>query len=187
MFHQRFSTNTLPQWRLAQPFRFLAHNGEINTIAGNRNWALARGAAASARQLLPTSRDLAAAGHRMHGSDSQSLDNMLEVLLVGGMDAAAGHAHADSAGLADASTTSTRTCARSTSTTRLHMEPWDGPAGIVLTDGRYAACTLDRNGLRPARYVITDDRHITIASETGVWDYDARGRGAQGPPRARAR
>jgi glutamate synthase (NADPH/NADH) large chain len=168
VFHQRFSTNTLPQWRLAHPYRYLAHNGEINTVAGNRNWALARGPLLSSA-LLP---DLAAALPlvSLSGSDSQSLDNMLEVLLMGGLDPL--HAmrllippawH----GL-DSLDPELRAFYEYYS---VHMEPWDGPAGVVLTDGRYALCTLDRNGLRPARYCITSNRLLTIASETGVWDW----------------
>ncbi len=168
VFHQRFSTNTLPQWRLAHPYRYLAHNGEINTVQGNRNWALARGPLLST-PLLP---ELAAALPlvSLTGSDSQSLDNMLEVLLLGGLDAL--HAmrllmppawH----GL-DALDPDLRAFYEYYS---VHMEPWDGPAGVVLTDGRYALCTLDRNGLRPARYCITSNRCLTIASEAGVWDY----------------
>ena len=168
VFHQRFSTNTLPQWRLAQPFRYLAHNGEINTIRGNRNWARAR-AHTLASPLLP---DLTEFDPliSMSGSDSCSLDNMLEILVAGGIDiframrllippAWQNMPHID---------TDLRAFYEYHS---MHMEPWDGPAGIVLTDGRHAACCLDRNGLRPARYVITKDRHITLASEIGVYDY----------------
>jgi len=181
VFHQRFSTNTLPQWRLAHPYRYLAHNGEINTIQGNRNWAQARGPLLRSphlpelQQLLPLV--------SLTGSDSQSLDNMLEVLLMGGLDPL--HAmrllippawH----GL-DTLDPDLRAFYEYYS---VHMEPWDGPAGVVLTDGRYAVCTLDRNGLRPARYCITRDRCLTIASETGVWDYqpeDVVKKGKLGP------
>jgi len=168
VFHQRFSTNTLPQWRLAHPYRYLAHNGEINTVQGNRNWALARGPLFRS-PLLPELADVQPLVS-LTGSDSQSLDNMLEVLLMGGLDAL--HAmrllvppawH----GL-DSIDADLRAFYEYYS---VHMEPWDGPAGIVLTDGRYAACTLDRNGLRPARFVLTRNRILTIASETGVWDY----------------
>ena len=181
VFHQRFSTNTLPQWRLAHPYRYLAHNGEINTVQGNRNWALARGPLFRS-PLLPELQE-AMPLVSMTGSDSQSLDNMLEVLLMGGLDAL--HAmrllvppawH----GL-DSIDSDLRAFYEYYS---VHMEPWDGPAGIVLTDGRYAACTLDRNGLRPARFVITRNRVLTIASETGVWDYapeDVVRKGKLGP------
>ena len=168
VFHQRFSTNTLPQWRLAQPFRYLAHNGEINTIQGNRNWANAR-APKLRSDVLPELPELTPLVSQT-GSDSMSLDNMLEVLISGGMNiframrmlippAWQNTWELDSELRAFLEYNS------------MHMEPWDGPAGIVLSDGRYASCALDRNGLRPARYVITKDRHITLASEVGVHDY----------------
>jgi glutamate synthase (NADPH/NADH) large chain len=181
VFHQRFSTNTLPQWRLAHPYRYLAHNGEINTIQGNRNWATARGPLLRS-PLLPDLQEVLPLVS-LTGSDSQSLDNMLEVLLMGGLDPL--HAmrllippawH----GL-DALDPDLRAFYEYYS---VHMEPWDGPAGVVLTDGRYALCTLDRNGLRPARYCITRNRCLTIASETGVWDYapeDVVRKGKLGP------
>jgi glutamate synthase (NADPH) large chain len=181
VFHQRFSTNTLPQWRLAHPYRYLAHNGEINTIQGNRNWATARGPLLSS-PVLPQLQEVLPLVS-LTGSDSQSLDNMLEVLLIGGLDALqamrllippAWH------GL-DTIDPELRAFYEYYS---VHMEPWDGPAGVVLTDGRYALCTLDRNGLRPARFVLTANRHLTIASETGVWDYapaDVVRKGKLGP------
>ncbi|HXY97557.1 MAG TPA: glutamate synthase large subunit [Steroidobacteraceae bacterium] len=181
VFHQRFSTNTLPQWRLAHPYRYLAHNGEINTIQGNRNWAQARGPLLRSPLLPEVQQVLPLVS--LTGSDSQSLDNMLEVLLMGGLDPL--HAmrllippawH----GL-DTIDPDLRAFYEYYS---VHMEPWDGPAGVVLTDGRYAVCTLDRNGLRPARYCITRDRCLTIASETGVWDYapeDVVRKGKLGP------
>jgi glutamate synthase (NADPH) large chain len=181
VFHQRFSTNTMPQWRLAHPYRYLAHNGEINTIQGNRNWAVARGPIFRS-PVLPDLSDIQPLVS-LNGSDSQSLDNMLEVLIMGGLDVL--HAmrllvppawH----GL-DSIDPDLRAFYEFHSP---HMEPWDGPAGIVFTDGRYAACTLDRNGLRPARFVITKNRVLTIASETGVWDYkpeDVVRKGKLGP------
>ncbi|MDF7675567.1 glutamate synthase large subunit [Neisseriaceae bacterium ESL0693] len=168
LFHQRFSTNTLPRWQLAQPFRYLAHNGEINTISANRAWARAR----AYKYHTPLIPDLQTAAPFVNetGSDSSSLDNMLELFVTGGMDLframrllvppAWQHnpdMDADLRAFYDFNS--------------MHMEPWDGPAGIVFSDGRYAACTLDRNGLRPARYVVTQDRLITIASEVGIWDY----------------
>jgi glutamate synthase (NADPH/NADH) large chain len=170
VFHQRFSTNTWPQWKLAQPFRYLAHNGEINTIQGNRNWANAR-AYKFKSQLLPDVEAIKPLVN-MSGSDSSSMDNMLDFLLTGGMDvframrllvppAWQNADHMDSALSAFYEYNS------------MHMEPWDGPAGIVLTEGRYACCVMDRNGLRPARWVMTKDRHITLGSEIGVWDYPA--------------
>lgn len=168
LFHQRFSTNTTPKWPLAQPFRYLAHNGEINTITGNRQWARAR----SYKFHTPLIPDLQSVAPFVNesGSDSSSLDNMLELFLNGGMDIVRAmrllvppawqnnpQMDEDLRAFFDFNS--------------MHMEPWDGPAGIVLSDGRYAACTLDRNGLRPARYVITTDKLITCASEIGIWDY----------------
>jgi len=171
VFHQRFSTNTLPEWRLAQPFRFLAHNGEINTIQGNRNWAQARAANFRSDKLDDISELDPVVS--LTGSDSSSLDNMLEVLRAGGMDVLQA--------MRILIPPAWQTVDDIDPEVRAfyefydcHMEPWDGPAGIVLTDGRYAACCLDRNGLRPARYVIHRDRHITIASEVGVYDYDEK-------------
>ena len=171
IFHQRFSTNTLPEWRLAQPFRFLAHNGEINTIQGNRNWAQTRAKNFRSDKLDDIS-DLDPI-ISLTGSDSSSLDNMLEVLRAGGMDVLQG--------MRILLPPAWQTVDDIDPEVRAfyeffdcQIEPWDGPAGIVLTDGRYAACCLDRNGLRPARYVITEDRHITIASEIGVYDYDEK-------------
>jgi glutamate synthase (NADPH/NADH) large chain len=171
VFHQRFSTNTLPQWRLAHPYRYLAHNGEINTVQGNRSWAVARGPLFRS-PVLPDISDILPVVS-LSGSDSQSLDNMLEFLLAGGLDPM--HAMRvlippawQSVDMIDPDLKAFYEYYAT------HMEPWDGPAGIVLTDGRYACCTLDRNGLRPARWVITKNRHITIASEAGVWDYQAQ-------------
>jgi glutamate synthase (NADPH/NADH) large chain len=181
VFHQRFSTNTLPQWRLAHPYRYLAHNGEINTVQGNRSWAVARGPLFRS-PVLPDLSDILPVVS-LTGSDSQSLDNMLELLLVGGLDPM--HAMRmlvppawQSVDMIDPDLKAFYEYYAT------HMEPWDGPAGIVLTDGRYACCTLDRNGLRPARWVITKNRHITIASEAGVWDYkpeDVVKKGKLGP------
>lgn len=168
LFHQRFSTNTLPRWQLAQPFRYLAHNGEINTISGNRAWARAR----AYKYHTPLIPDLQTAAPFVNetGSDSSSLDNMLELFVNGGMDIFRAMrllippAWQHNPDMDD----DLRAFYDFNS---MHMEPWDGPAGIVLSDGRYAACNLDRNGLRPARYVITADRLMTIASEVGIWDY----------------
>ncbi len=167
-YHQRFSTNTLPQWRLAQPFRFLAHNGELNTVRGNRNWALAR-ANKFQTELMPELQSLKPIVSQT-GSDSNSLDNMLEILMMGDMDAFRAlrlmippawqnvpHMDADLRAFFEFNS--------------MHMEAWDGPAGIVINTGKHAICAVDRNGLRPTRYVITKDRHITFASEIGVYDY----------------
>jgi glutamate synthase (NADPH/NADH) large chain len=181
VFHQRFSTNTLPQWRLAHPYRYLAHNGEINTVQGNRSWAVARGPLLRS-PLLPDLTDIFPLVS-LSGSDSQSLDNMLELLLVGGLDPM----HAMRVLVPPAWQSVDMIDPDLKAFYEYHstqMEPWDGPAGIVLTDGRYACCTLDRNGLRPARWVITKNRHITVASEAGVWDYapeDVVKKGKLGP------
>jgi len=169
VFHQRFSTNTLPEWRLAQPFRFLAHNGEINTIQGNRNWAQARVNNFRSDQL-PDLSDLDPI-ISLTGSDSLSLDNMLEVMRAAGMDVLQAMRILIPPAW-QAMDTMDPDVRAFYEFFDCQIEPWDGPAGIVLTDGRYAACCLDRNGLRPARYVITNDRHLTIASEIGVYDYD---------------
>jgi len=171
IFHQRFSTNTLPQWRLAHPYRYLAHNGEINAIQGNRSWALARGPLFRS-PLLPDLSDIQPLVS-MHGSDSQTLDNMLEVLLMGGLDIL----HAMRLLIPPAWHTTDSIDADLRAFYEFyapHMEPWDGPAGIVTTDGRWVVATLDRNGLRPARWVLTKDRHLTVASEVGVWGYEPR-------------
>ncbi len=166
-FHLRYSTNTLPHWALAQPFRLLAHNGEINTIVGNRNWAQICGAKLRG-ELLPELDELGSLVNQ-DGSDSSALDNMLELLCTGGVDlfralrlllppAWQQQMHPDMSPAQRAFYEYHAT----------HMEPWDGPTSIVLTEGRYAVCLLDRNGLRPVRYEITRDDVITIASETGV-------------------
>ena len=169
VFHERFSTNTMPKWRLCHPFRFLAHNGEINTVSGNRYWAQARAPKFQCAALPDIHEITPLVG--MKGSDSESLDNMFEVLLAGGMDMFAAlralippawqnveDLDADLRAFYEYNS--------------LQMEPWDGPAGVVLTDGRYAICATDRNGLRPTRYVITRDRTIVLASEIGVSDFD---------------
>lgn len=181
VFHQRFSTNTMPRWPLAQPFRMLAHNGEINTIMGNRNWSVAR-TKKFQTDLLPNVEEIVPLVNRT-GSDSSSLDNMFELLQIGGMElhravrmlvppAWQNVEHMDDELKAFYEYNS------------MHIEPWDGPAGLVLTDGRHAVCTLDRNGLRPSRWVITKDDCITVASEVGVYDYkpeDVVAKGRLGP------
>jgi len=181
VFHQRFSTNTLPEWRLAQPFRFLAHNGEINTIQGNRNWAKAR-TNNFRSDKLPDLTDLDPI-ISLTGSDSLSLDNMLEVMRAAGMDVLQAMRILIPPAW-QAMDTLDADVRAFYEFFDCQLEPWDGPAGIVLTDGRYAACCLDRNGLRPARYVITNDRHLTVASEIGVYDYkpaDVLKKGRLGP------
>ena len=168
VFHQRFSTNTMPKWPLAQPFRMLAHNGEINTIVGNRNWSVAR-TSKYKTNLLPDLTEAAPLVNRT-GSDSSSLDNMLEMLVTGGMDL-----HLAIRALVPPAWQNVEDIDPDLRALydylSMHQEPWDGPAGLVITDGRFAVCTLDRNGLRPSRWVMTDDDVITVASEVGVYDY----------------
>ncbi len=171
LFHQRFSTNTLPEWRLAQPFRFIAHNGEINSIQANRINALIKSESLKSpvfsqeelQRLLPIV--------RFDESDSSSLDRMMEFLIMNGMDFFKAiralipmpwqnAPYLDSELKAFYEYFSTR------------FEAWDGPAAVSVSDGRYIAVVLDRNGLRPAKYVITKDDKILIASEYGVIDID---------------
>jgi glutamate synthase (NADPH/NADH) large chain len=180
-FHQRFSTNTLPKWPLAQPFRMLAHNGEINTIQGNRNWARAR-INKFRSKVIPNIEEIAPIVN-FTGSDSSSMDNMLELLVTSGMDLyqairlimpPSWQNREDM----DADLRSFYTYAS------MHMEAWDGPAGVVLTDGRYAVCVLDKNGLRPSRWVLTRNGYLTAASEIGVNAYnpeDVIAKGRVGP------
>ena len=181
VFHQRFSTNTLPRWPLAQPFRMLAHNGEINTIEGNRSWSRAR-TSKLASPLLPDLQSVVPLVNTA-GSDSSSLDNMLELLTTGGVELPRAlrmlipPAWQNIEGMDP----DLKAFYQYQS---MHMEPWDGPAGIVLTDGRYACCLLDRNGLRPARWVTTTDGFITLASEIGTHGYstaDVIAKGRVGP------
>lgn len=181
VFHQRFSTNTEPRWPLAQPFRFLAHNGEINTIEANRGWANSR-KENFVNELLPDITELDEIVNT-RGSDSSSMDNMLEVLMTGGMD------------IYNAIRMMVPPAWQNVETmdgdlrafyeyNSMHMEPWDGPAGMVMTDGRNAVCMLDRNGLRPSRWVITRNGYITLASEIGTYSYkpeDVVAKGRVGP------
>ncbi|MBV9291840.1 MAG: glutamate synthase subunit alpha, partial [Frankiales bacterium] len=168
--HSRFSTNTFPSWPLAHPYRYIAHNGEINTVKGNRNWMRAREALLASdvipgdlRRLFPIATPDA--------SDSASFDEVLELLHLGGRslphavlmmipEAWENHAEMDEA---------------RRSFYRFHaclMEPWDGPACVTFTDGTVVGAVLDRNGLRPSRYWVTDDGLVVLASEVGVLDLD---------------
>ena len=181
IFHQRFSTNTLPRWKLAQPFRLLAHNGEINTIQGNRHWTRAR-RRLLASPLLPALAELDPPVS-MHGSDSSSLDNMLELLVAGGMPLpqAVRILLPPAWQTADNLDADLRAFYEYYS---FHQESWDGPAGLVMCDGRFAVCALDRNGLRPARWTLSKDDRLIVASETGVVDIDpseVKTRGRLGP------
>ncbi len=171
LFHQRFSTNTLPQWKLAQPFRMLAHNGEINSISANRFNINARTRSLKSEvfsneellKLFPITKD--------DVSDSASLDHMFEFMIANGYDffktirslipmpwQNAPHIDSELRSFYEYSS--------------IHFDPWDGPAAVSFTDGRYIACVLDRNGLRPAKYIITKDGRMLIASEYGVLDID---------------
>ncbi|MGE0179230.1 MAG: glutamate synthase large subunit [Sphingomonas sp.] len=165
MVHQRFSTNTFPSWRLAHPYRFIAHNGEINTLRGNVNWM-------NARRRTLESPLLGADLDKMwpiipHGqSDTACLDNALELLIAGGYSLP----HAMMLLIPEA-WSDTRMEPGRRAFYEYHaalMEPWDGPAAIAFTDGRQIGATLDRNGLRPARFVVTDDDLVVMASESGV-------------------
>jgi len=167
LVHQRFSTNTFPSWRLAHPYRFLCHNGEINTVRGNVNWMHARRQAMTSDLLGP---DLAKMVPLIlpGQSDTACIDNALELLVVGG-----GYslAHAMMMLIPEAWAGDLLMEPQRRAFYEYHaalMEPWDGPAAIAFTDGRQIGATLDRNGLRPARYVITDDDHVIMASEAGV-------------------
>jgi glutamate synthase (NADPH) large chain len=166
LVHQRFSTNTFPSWRLAHPYRFICHNGEINTVRGNVNWMAARRQAMSSDLLGP---DLAKMVPLIGPgqSDTACIDNALELLVIGG-----GYslAHAMMMLIPEAWSDPLMDAERR-AFYEYHaalMEPWDGPAAIAFTDGRQIGATLDRNGLRPARYIVTDDDHVIMASEAGV-------------------
>jgi glutamate synthase (NADPH/NADH) large chain len=181
VFHQRFSTNTAPRWPLAQPFRLLAHNGEINTIEANRSWANSR-KENFVNDRLPEIGELDEIVNTT-GSDSSSMDNMLEVLLTGGMEL-----HRAVRLMVPPAWQNVEIMDGDLRAfyeyNSMHMEPWDGPAGVVMTDGRQAVCMLDRNGLRPARWVITKNGYITLASEIGTYGYrpeDVVAKGRVGP------
>jgi glutamate synthase (NADPH) large chain len=166
LVHQRFSTNTFPTWDLAHPFRYIAHNGEINTLRGNRNWMSAREKTLQSdlfgddiKKLLPLI--------NKSGSDSAALDNAVELLTLGGRSLP----HAMMMLMPEAWTGDPLMDDERRAFYEYHaclMEPWDGPAAVCFTDGRVIGALLDRNGLRPARYLITDDDLVVLASETGV-------------------
>jgi glutamate synthase (NADPH) large chain len=169
LVHSRYSTNTFPSWPLAQPFRMLAHNGEINTVQGNRNWMRARQsqleseALGDLRPLFPIVTEGA--------SDSASFDEVLELLNLAGRSLP----HAVMMMVPEAWENATEIDPARQAFYEYHsalMEPWDGPAALVFTDGSLVGGTLDRNGLRPARYLVTDDGLIVLGSETGVLDID---------------
>ncbi len=168
--HSRFSTNTFPSWPLAHPFRFIAHNGEINTVMGNRNWMRAREALLHS-DLIPGDLErlypICTPGH----SDSASFDEVLEVLHMGGRSLP----HSVLMMIPEAWENHTEMDAARRAFYEFHsalMEPWDGPACVVFTDGSQIGAVLDRNGLRPSRYWVTDDGLVVLASEVGVLDLD---------------
>ncbi len=171
LFHQRFSTNTLPEWRLAQPFRFIAHNGEINSIEANRINSLIKSESIKSKLFTKDELERLLPIVRFDESDSSSLDRMIEFLIMNGMDFFKtiralipmpwqNAPSLDSELKAFYEYFSTR------------FEAWDGPAAVSVTDGRYIGVVLDRNGLRPAKYIITKDNKILIASEYGVLDIE---------------
>lgn len=168
LVHQRFSTNTFPSWRLAQPFRYLCHNGEINTLRGNVNWMQARRHTMKSEVLgedLDKLWPLIGDG----SSDSAIFDNALELLVAGGYSLV----HAMMLMIPEAWSDNPLMDECRRAFYEYHaalMEPWDGPAAVAFTDGRWIGATLDRNGLRPARYVVTDDGLVVMASEVGVLD-----------------
>jgi glutamate synthase domain-containing protein 1 len=166
LVHQRFSTNTFPSWQLAHPYRYIAHNGEINTLKGNVNWMYARQSILASplfgddiQKLFP----IVTPG----GSDSASFDNVLELLYLAGRDIP----HAMAMLIPEAWASNEHMLPEKKAFYEYHaslMEPWDGPAAIAFTDGRVIGATLDRNGRRPARYLVTHDDLVVMASETGV-------------------
>ncbi|BAL94169.1 glutamate synthase-related protein [Rubrivivax gelatinosus] len=166
LVHQRFSTNTFPEWPLAHPYRMVAHNGEINTVKGNFNWMRAREGVMKSpvlgddlKKLYPISFE--------HQSDTATFDNTLELLTMSGYPLA----HAAMMMIPEAWENHELMDARRRAFYEYHaamLEPWDGPAAMVFTDGRQIGATLDRNGLRPARYIVTDDDLVVMASESGV-------------------
>ncbi len=166
LIHQRFSTNTFPSWKLAHPYRMVAHNGEINTLRGNLNWMAARQASVSSPLFGPDIEKLWPISYEGQ-SDTACFDNALEFLVQGGYSLA----HAAMMLIPEAWAGNPLMDAKRRAFYEYHaclMEPWDGPAAMAFTDGRQIGATLDRNGLRPARYLVTDDGLVIMASETGV-------------------
>ncbi|SDC96947.1 glutamate synthase large subunit [Nocardioides lianchengensis] len=168
--HSRFSTNTFPSWPLSHPFRFIAHNGEINTVMGNRNWMRAREALLDS-DLIPGDLDRLYPICTPGASDSASFDEVLELLHMGGRSLP----HSVLMMIPEAWENHGEMDAKRRAFYEFHsalMEPWDGPAAVVFTDGSQIGAVLDRNGLRPSRYWVTDDGLVVLASEVGVLDLD---------------
>jgi glutamate synthase (NADPH) large chain len=166
MVHQRFSTNTFPTWQLAHPYRMICHNGEINTIRGNINWMTARESTLKS-DLFGEDLEKTFPVIRPGGSDTASIDNAIEMLTLAGRELP----HVMAMLIPEAWDSDTTMPDEKRAFYEYHaslMEPWDGPAAIAFTDGKWIGATLDRNGLRPARYMITADNHLILASETGV-------------------
>jgi glutamate synthase (NADPH) large chain len=169
LVHSRFSTNTFPSWPLAHPYRLIAHNGEINTLQGNRNWMRAREALMQSPSLPGLERAFPII--TQSGSDTASFDECLELLHLAGRPIW----HAILMMIPEAWENHTTMSAAKRAFYRFHaslMEPWDGPASIAFTDGTVIGAVLDRNGLRPSRYWVTDDDRVIMASETGVVSID---------------
>jgi glutamate synthase (NADPH/NADH) large chain len=170
IYHQRYSTNTFPTWRLAQPFRMLAHNGEINTVAGNRNWMQShetRLAAGELEDYVPDIKPVVQAG----GSDTAALDNVFELLVRAGRDAPMAKTLMIPASIGQDATMPAHHRDMFLYCNAV-MEPWDGPAAIAATDGRWVIAGLDRNGLRPLRYSVTSGGLLIVGSETGMVKLD---------------
>ena len=169
LVHSRFSTSAFPTWGLAQPFRLLAHNGEINTIRGNRGWMEAR-ESVLATPLLGDVKEIRPI-LQSNMSDSASLDNVLEFLVMSGLSLP----HAMAMLVPESFNEKNPISEDLKAFYEYHsilMEPWDGPAALLFSDGRYAGGMLDRNGLRPARYLITHNDIMVVASEVGVKDFE---------------
>jgi glutamate synthase (NADPH/NADH) large chain len=182
IYHQRYSTNTFPTWKLAQPFRMLAHNGEINTVAGNINWMTSHETRLSAEGLdefLDYVKPVVQAG----GSDTAALDNVFELLVRAGRDAPMAKALMIPPSIAN-DATMPKSHRDLFSYCNAVMEPWDGPAAVCATDGRFVIAGLDRNGLRPLRYSVTKSKMLIVGSETGMVkleEEDIIEKGAVGP------
>ncbi len=171
VIHSRFSTNTFPSWRLAQPFRYIAHNGEINTVQGNINWLKSKEAFFESRYFSREELDMLVPICNPAQSDSSNLDNVIELLVHAGRSLP----HVMMMLIPEAWDGNDNMSKEKRDFYEYHaniMEPWDGPASITFTDGKMVGATLDRNGLRPSRYVVTDDDVVIMASEVGVLDVD---------------
>jgi glutamate synthase (NADPH/NADH) large chain len=169
--HSRFSTNTFPEWKLAQPFRFIAHNGEINTVKGNSSWMQAQSALFSSKYFTQVELDMILPVCSLGQSDSAILDNAIEILYLSGRSLP----HVMMMLIPEAWDGNDSMADYKRDFYEYHaamMEPWDGPASISFTDGKIIGATLDRNGLRPSRYWVTEDDHVIMASEAGVLDLD---------------